>query len=227
MNEQELRNKDGKDGRPTYVAYNGKVYDVSKSKLWAGGTHMGRHHAGMDLTSLLPLAPHGEEVFQRVVTAGELEKQAPLPGEQTREQFRKLYAKYHPHPVSIHFPMGVFFFSALMQGLFLLTGIRSLESSAFYALLFAALATPPAMAAGLFSWWVNYEMALTAIFRNKLVFSAVALTLSLVALIIRVANPDMASVGGGALWAYSAVVFAIIPSIFFVAYNGGKITWPS
>jgi predicted heme/steroid binding protein len=227
MDEQELRTRDGRDGRAAYVAFNGKVYDVSQSALWSGGIHMGRHHAGMDLTSLLPLAPHGEEVFERVAAAGELEKRASLPAEQTLERFRKLYAAYHPHPLSIHFPMGVFSFSALMQALFLLTGIRSLEVSAFYALMFAALTTPPAMVAGLFSWWVNYEMALTSIFRNKLIFSVVALTLSLAALIIRLVNPDMAAQGGGALWAYSAVVFAIIPSIFFVAYNGGKITWPS
>ncbi len=40
---EELRNYDGKDGRPAYIAYKGKVYDVTDDFLWAGGDHQGEH----------------------------------------------------------------------------------------------------------------------------------------------------------------------------------------
>ena len=40
---EELLSFNGKDGSPVYVAFEGKVYDVSKSPLWSSGLHMKRH----------------------------------------------------------------------------------------------------------------------------------------------------------------------------------------
>jgi predicted heme/steroid binding protein/uncharacterized membrane protein len=60
---------DGKDGRPAYIAFRGKVYDVSGLKLWRGGIHM-KHNAGQDLTQALAKAPHGEEKLEALKTAG-------------------------------------------------------------------------------------------------------------------------------------------------------------
>jgi predicted heme/steroid binding protein len=36
--EQELALYDGKNGRPVYFTYDGKVYDVSSNFLWKDGT---------------------------------------------------------------------------------------------------------------------------------------------------------------------------------------------
>lgn len=41
ITQEELAFNDGRDGRPTYVAYQGVVYDVSGSPLWSEGTHFG------------------------------------------------------------------------------------------------------------------------------------------------------------------------------------------
>lgn len=49
---------DGKDGRPAYVVYQGKVYDVTESAMWADGEHEGMHSAGKDLTEDHDDAPH-------------------------------------------------------------------------------------------------------------------------------------------------------------------------
>ena len=62
---KELEEYNGKDGKPTYVAYDGKVYDLWQSDLWGNGNHMGSHQAGKDNTEELELAPHREEVFER------------------------------------------------------------------------------------------------------------------------------------------------------------------
>jgi predicted heme/steroid binding protein len=61
MTAEELGAYDGQEGRPAYFAYRGKVYDASNSKLWKNGSHMVRHAAGVDLTTALPQAPHGED----------------------------------------------------------------------------------------------------------------------------------------------------------------------
>lgn len=67
---EELKQYDGRDGRPAYVAYKGKVYDVTESFLWINGDHQGQHEAGKDITNEIGFAPHGEEVFERVKLIG-------------------------------------------------------------------------------------------------------------------------------------------------------------
>lgn len=68
----ELASFDGKEGRPAYFAYQGKIYDVSQSKLWKEGRHMGKHPAGQDLTEVLKTAPHGEDKIFEMAEMGEL-----------------------------------------------------------------------------------------------------------------------------------------------------------
>ena len=65
-----LRN--GVDHEEIWIAYQGKVYDVSKSRLWLNGKHY-EHWAGQDLTHELPDAPHTSAVFERVPLVGYLE----------------------------------------------------------------------------------------------------------------------------------------------------------
>jgi predicted heme/steroid binding protein len=55
---ESLAQFDGKDGRSAYVAYAGKVYDVTGSVLWEKGDHQGEHAAGADLTAEMDDAPH-------------------------------------------------------------------------------------------------------------------------------------------------------------------------
>lgn len=69
---QELEANNGKDGNPAWIAYQGKVYDVSESSFWLDGEHMSMHNAGKDLTEDLEMAPHRDENFARVKYVGEL-----------------------------------------------------------------------------------------------------------------------------------------------------------
>lgn len=67
---EELKQFDGQDGRPAYVAYDGGVYDVSDSAMWDEGDHMGAHAAGDDLTEAHDDAPHDVHIvdFPKVGT---------------------------------------------------------------------------------------------------------------------------------------------------------------
>ncbi len=58
---EELALFDGREGRQAFVGYGGKVFDLSASKMWSGGTHVRRHAAGNDQTPAIFQAPHGEE----------------------------------------------------------------------------------------------------------------------------------------------------------------------
>jgi predicted heme/steroid binding protein len=73
--EMELRKYNGERGQPVYIAYKGKVYDVSQSLRWRTGMHEDLHYSGLDLTRSLRKAPHGEEVFGRVPIVGILKEE--------------------------------------------------------------------------------------------------------------------------------------------------------
>jgi predicted heme/steroid binding protein/uncharacterized membrane protein len=57
-------------GDPKTFVFEGILYDVSESKLWKNGIHMGRHQAGGDLTPAMEGAPHGVEVLERLPRLG-------------------------------------------------------------------------------------------------------------------------------------------------------------
>ena len=67
----ELGKFDGKESRPAYVAYKGKVYDVTESSQRIDGDHLG-HAAGEDLIGQMDIAPHAEEVMERMKVVGVL-----------------------------------------------------------------------------------------------------------------------------------------------------------
>jgi predicted heme/steroid binding protein len=68
---EELKKYDGSKGT-AYVAYAGKVYDVSKSYQWKKGIHQVRHYAGRDLTDALKQAPHHPDLLFKFPVVGEL-----------------------------------------------------------------------------------------------------------------------------------------------------------
>jgi predicted heme/steroid binding protein len=67
---KELARYNGKNGTPAFIAYNGKLYDVSNSFLWRNGKHQVLHNAGVDLTDSLEQAPHGADLLERFPVVG-------------------------------------------------------------------------------------------------------------------------------------------------------------
>ena len=71
--EAELARYDGRNGRPAYIACDGKVYDVTGSFLWKDGRHQALHDAGRDLSAALGAAPHGDDLLDRCPLVGLME----------------------------------------------------------------------------------------------------------------------------------------------------------
>jgi len=71
ISRQQLSLRNGQDMEEVWVAYRGKVYDVSLSRLWRTGRHY-EHWAGQDLTEELKDAPHSAKVFRRFEIVGKL-----------------------------------------------------------------------------------------------------------------------------------------------------------
>ncbi len=66
-NQLALRN--GQDRPEIWVAFLGKIYDMTSSKLWKNGKHY-EHWAGQDLSDELADAPHSAVVFDKFSLIG-------------------------------------------------------------------------------------------------------------------------------------------------------------
>jgi predicted heme/steroid binding protein/rhodanese-related sulfurtransferase len=72
---EELSYYDGEDGRPAYVAVDGIIYDLTRSRLWRGGAHDPAHGevlAGRDLTRKIKDSPHGTKHLKNYPVVGKL-----------------------------------------------------------------------------------------------------------------------------------------------------------
>ncbi len=65
----QLALRNGQDKPEIWIAYKGKIYDVTKSRLWRNGMHY-EHWAGQDLTDELKDAPHTQTVFDKFDVVG-------------------------------------------------------------------------------------------------------------------------------------------------------------
>jgi len=226
----ELTQFDGKDGRPIYIAHEGKVYDVSGSKLWKGGSHMRRHHAGADLTTDFGAAPHGTEVLERYPQVGTLRKEvsaeAKLPEFLARWMERFPMLRRHPHPMTVHFPIAFMMAATVFNVLYVLTGIKSLEITALHCLGAGLLFLPIVMVTGLLSWWVNYLGKPVKPIVVKITLSTVLFVLSIIVFTWRMAVPDILEAGRSGSVLYFLIILSFIPLVSVIGWYGAKLTFP-
>ncbi len=226
MKIDELKKFDGKDGRPAYIAYKGNIYDITGSKMWKNGSHINRHFAGDDLTHQMSVAPHSDDVMSRYKIVDTLEPEVKTEKIDKMEGLREFYRKFHPHPVLIHFPMALFFFTCMMQVLFLIYDYSPFEHAAYFSLFTSVVFAYPATVSGIFSWWINYQSLLTKTFKIKLFMSIILLIITSGTLLIRILIPEIAFTQGTGFYVYHLLLFLSFPIITTVGYFGGKITWP-
>jgi predicted heme/steroid binding protein/uncharacterized membrane protein len=230
MNEKELSAGNGKDGNPVYVAHEGKVFDVSKSTLWAGGVHMARHHAGTDLTAELQAAPHGPEVLERYPQTAVLKKEEVMKREMPAILSRLLkrfpMLRRHPHPMTVHFPIVFMFSATVFTLLYLLTGIVAFESTALCCLGAGLIFTPVAMATGYYTWWLNYMARPIRPVIIKQRVSIIMLSVAIIAFVWRIASPDILIPFTVVSGIYLLLVVSLFPLVTIVGWFGARLTFP-
>lgn len=217
----ELKEFDGKEGRPAYVALKGKVYDVSDSSLWETGNHLEAHAAGLDLTLSIANAPHGEEVLTKFPVVGELIQEG-----YDRQKLVRRLQKMHLHPMLVHFPMAYSLVVPLLSFLSIWLRDSSFEAASFYMLLLGFLAAPAGGISGIFSWRVTYEGRMTRVFSRKILLT-VLLTLAITASFVwRILNPNILTENSSLSYAYLALTASFVPITLLLGHYGGKIVYP-
>ncbi len=244
---EELAQFNGAGGQPVYIAYQGRVYDVSGSGLWRGGKHMAVHLAGADLSAELPAAPHGEEVFQLYPQVGVLATSPASPGappgkgSAAREGeapppppgiWRRLLQRFpilrrHPHPMLVHFPIVFLICAPFFTLLSLVTGVRSFEATGFHCLGGGVLFTPAAILTGVATWWYNYEWRPLRPVIIKLALAPIMLALGAGAFAWRWLNPEiLAAPGDWTGTVYLGMVCALGPLVTIIGWYGGNLVFP-
>jgi predicted heme/steroid binding protein/uncharacterized membrane protein len=226
----ELKELNGKEGKPVYIAHEGDVYDVSESKLWKGGIHMLRHHAGADLTNDVKAAPHSPEVLQRYKKVAELYKEATperrLPPLLSGLLKRYPFLRRHPHPMTVHFPIVFMVSAPLFAFIYLVTGVESFESTALNCLGAGLLFAPLVVATGYYTWWLNYWARPMRPVTVKKRCSLLLLITGIIAFSWRITTPDILSRFRTASIVYLFLLCSLFALVAVIGWFGATLTFP-
>ena len=204
---QTLAENNGQDGKKIFIAHEGKVYDVSGSKMWKGGLHMRRHNAGTDLTADIQAAPHGTEVFERYPQVGVVKEEEEVDERKMPRILAWLletnpFFRRHPHPMTVHFPIVFFLANPFFNVLYIITGNKSFETTAFHM---ARMMKPIAI---------------------KIPLSLALLAVAVILFFWRLNDPDvMDGVQSGNLF-YLLLSLALFPMVSIVGWFGATMTFP-
>lgn len=221
---KELLLYNGTNGRPAYVAVEGKVYDVSKSQFWENGHHE-IHHSGFDLTDELQRAPHGKEVLRNMPEVGVLLKtekgQLPTFVETLLERYPVV--RRHPHPFFVHFPLVFLFGGAVFILLYLYRPrVAPFEQAAFMMLIMGIIFTPPAIVTGLWNWWVAFSLQPSPQVFYKISLSIILVLIEITCLLIRMRRPFEKNTRG---WVYLGLMLFLAVDVLAIGFFGGQLTY--
>ena len=226
----ELAGFNGENGNPTYIAYDGKVYDVSESKLWRKGQHMNRHRSGDDLTSDMQAAPHDFNVLERFPQVGIFKR--PAVEEQVIPQplawlvYRFPFLRRHPHPMTVHFPIVFVLSTSFFNILYLVTGVKSFEITALHCLAGGILFTIAGIITGIYTWWLNYMAQPLKAVKIKLPLTILMFVIEVIIFTWRILTPEILdSIHTGSV-IYFLLVLSLLPMIMVIGWYGAAMTFP-
>ena len=131
-----------------------------------------------------------------------------------------------PHALLAHFPIVFMLSAGFFSLLYVITGERAFDDTAFYCLGAGLLAMVPTVATGLFTHWLNYPGGAdkTVHIEKRLSFSVMLIAAA--AFVWRWLNPHVLEHLAGVNFLYLLLVLALTPLVTANGYFGGLLTFP-
>lgn len=125
-----------------------------------------------------------------------------------------------------HFPIVFLLATTFFSLIYLATGDRSCDDTAFYCLAAAVLCLPPTIFTGLFTHWLNFpgEPHRNVVIEKRL--SYILLATAAGALAWRWLNPSVLQDLSGFNIIYLLLILAVTPLVTATSYFGGMLTFP-
>ena len=152
------------------------------------------------------------------------ERQVPAALERLLERFPEL--RRRPHPAISHFPIVFMLSASFFSFLYVVTGHKSFDYTAFYCLGAGLVTMVPAVITGLFTHWLNFPGGLHRTVHIEIGLSFAVMTIGGITFFWHWANPQVLDKLGGASVLYFILVLSLAPLVTANGYFGGMVTFP-
>jgi uncharacterized membrane protein len=132
----------------------------------------------------------------------------------------------HPHPMTVHFPIVFSFTTTVFSILYLIFGIKSLETTALHSLGAGILFTVVAIGTGLYTWWLNYMAKPMTAAKVKIPLSLTLLVIQIIVFIWRIKVPQIMDSIQGVNVIYLLLVVSLFPIVVVIGWFGAHLTFP-
>lgn len=141
------------------------------------------------------------------------------------DQFAKLSLKLHLHPITVHFPNGILPAVVVFLALSVYFNIVSLETAAYYNLIFVLLMLPMVLLTGFIEWQKRYKGIKTPIFIIKITCSLIVLALVNVLVFWRWLDPGVMAEGSPTRLIYLGIAAVMLAAVGLAGHLGGKLVF--
>ncbi|MCP4338662.1 MAG: rubredoxin-type Fe(Cys)4 protein [Desulfobulbaceae bacterium] len=141
------------------------------------------------------------------------------------DKFANLSMKLHLHPITTHFPNGILPAVVVFLGLSVYFNIVSLETAAYYNLIFVLLMLPMVLLTGFIEWQKRYLGIKTAIFITKIICSLIVLGAVNVLVFWRLLDPEVMSEGSPSRLIYLGIAAGMLAAVGIAGHLGGKLVF--
>ena len=215
----ELAGYDGKEGRSAYIAFKGKVYDATESRLWRGGKHGAAHVAGTDLTLAFAKAPHTEEVLARLPIVGFL-----VENQTFGQELLRWIDKLHPHATLVHLSIAYTVAAPFTFLCWILTGREVFDQITLYLLILGLITVPLSFLTGAISWIVNYETKAEWTFNLKFALGVLLFLFIMGTFFLRVTGSSVVLSQPGSYY-FFAILLLQLTLVLISDYFGKRIVY--